>query len=200
MSIGKMLGNPVVLGGGAILGVVLLLHSSSGTAANASAAADAANPTVTSAAVDMNTAALGAQVQLATVSAQLGAAKFNADVTSQANVLNYLTSVDNNNTLLSIQQDTSAAGITNNLITSNASVVTDALNNAERLGEAYYTYAGSVAADNANVSVAKLQADAQKAVSKNSLIGTIAGTIGKVAGIGISAATGMPLGMGGMGF
>lgn len=192
MNFSSALSSPIVWGGGALLGVVLMLRSSQ-TNANASAAADAVNPVVTSAAVQMNAAAMGTQVQLAGISADLAKAGYAASVTDHANVLSYMKAIDDNQTILAQQQDESNAGITNALIASSAAIIIDQSNNAARLGEAYYTYASSVAGDNANVDIAKLQANAQKAASHNSLIGTIAGSVAKIATVGISAATGMPL-------
>ena len=197
MNLGGVMKNPVVWGGGALIGVVMLLRSG-GANANVASNMNAVNPTVMSGAVQMNAAAMGAQIQMAGITADLTKAKYAADVTDHANVLAYMKAIDDNQTVLATQRAESNAGVTNSLIASSAAIIIDQSNNAARLGQSYFEYATAVANDKANVDITKLQTSAAKAISHNSLLGTIAGSIAKVATVGISAATGMPLP--GMGF
>src|SRR4051812_1045353 len=99
MDLGHVMKNPIVWGGGALLGVVLLMRSSPANA-NISANMDAINPTVMSANVAMNAAAYGAEIDKAKIAAGLGAAKFQADVADHALFYDWLKNSDNNATVL----------------------------------------------------------------------------------------------------
>lgn len=174
MDFGATLKNPWVWGGGAVIGAVLLLRSGPANAAAASRM-DAANPTYMSSAVAMNAAAMGTQVQLAQISANLGATAFQADTAKQLGFYSLIKAIDDNNAIIENNRVSSEAGITNNLITSSTAIIVDQANNANRLALAYETTTQSEIQANKDVSVAKLQADAQKAVSHNSMIGSIVG-------------------------
>lgn len=185
MNVLSTLKNPVVLGGGALLGVVLLMRSSGANAAVASTA-DAINPTVVSATMQYNTAALGAEVQKAQAAYQYGATVYALNVQDHANVLSYMKNLDDNATMVENSRINADAGVTNALIASNTAMVVDFSNNAERLGEAYQQTAQAQIKADADVSVAKYQYKAQKAAAKSSLIGTIVGSVAKVATAGLT--------------
>lgn len=186
MNLGGVFKNPVVWGGGALLGVVILMRSSPANA-NVSANMDAVNPTVMSANVQMNAAAYGFEIEKAKVAAELGAAKFNADVKDHALFYDFLKNSDNNSTVLGQARIESNAGITNSLISSSTAIIVDQMNNANRLALGYQQV--NIAEINASrdVDIARYSYKAQKAVSKNNLLGTIAGTIGHIATAAIAA-------------
>lgn len=174
MDFGATLKNPWVIGGGALIGVVLLLRSGPANA-QVSANMDAANPTYMSQAVAMNAAAMGAQIQLAQISANLGATAFQADTAKQLGFYSLIKSIDDNNAIVENTRVTSQAGITNSLITSSTAIIVDQANNANRLALAYQETAQAEIGANKDIQVAKLQSDAQKAVSHNNMIGSIVG-------------------------
>jgi len=177
---GKVLSSPIVWIGGAGLGLVLLM-SRGNTSASPSGAVAAMTPQYLNASVQMNSAALGAQVDLAQVSADLGKAKMAADVTSQSLYYGYLKNQADNNTLLSGKQMETQAGITNAIIASGTAIQVDRQQNAAKLGMAYVDANKSAHTDNANVSIARYNYKAQKAVAKSSMIGNIFGSAAKVA-------------------
>lgn len=191
---GKTFSNPWVWGGGAAIGLVLLLRSS-GANAEVSSSMDAVNPTSMSAAVANNAAVMGANIELAHIQADLGKTAYEANVAKQLGFYSLLKSIDDNNAMVSNQRTISQAGITNALITSSTAIIVDQSNNATRLGLAYEETAQAEISAAATTAVARYQYKAAKAVSKNNMIGSIVGSVGRVA----TAAFGGPTG-GGFGF
>ena len=179
--VGGMLKSPMVWIGGGALGLVLLMTKGSTVSGSASAAAGAMTPAYMSASVSMNAAALGAQIDLARVQADLGKAKLAADVTSESLYYGYLKNQADNNSMLAGKQIESNAGITTAIIASGTAIQLDQQGNANRLALAYVDSNKSMYTTNGNVEIARLQANAQKSVAKSSMIGNIFGSVAKVA-------------------
>lgn len=177
----SMLKSPIVWIAGGGLGLVLLMTKGSNVSGGASQAAGAMTPAYMSASVSMNAAALGAQIDLARVQADLGKAKMAADITSESLYYGYLKNQADNNTILQGKQIESSAGITTALIASGTAIQLDQQGNANRLALAYVDSAKSMHTDNSNVEMTRLKANAQKSVAKSSMIGNIFGSVAKVA-------------------
>lgn len=177
--------NPWVLGGGAALGLVLLLRASPANA-EVSSNMNAINPTVMSANVAMNSAVLGANIDIATLNAHLGEVAYQADVAKQLGFFSLMKALDDNQRIITNQRTISNAGITNSLITSSAAITIDQANNAARLGMAYEETARAEISAKASVEVARYNYKANKAVSKNNMIGSIVGSVAKVATAGLT--------------
>lgn len=186
MQLGDTFKNPWVLGGGALIGMVLLLRSS-GANAEVSSTMDGVNPTMMSSAVAMNATVMGANIEVARLQAHLGEIAYQADVAKQLGFFSLIKSIDDNNAIVANQRTISQAGITNSLIQSSTAIIVDQANNATRLALGYEeTTRAGIAAD-AQIAVARYQYKASKAVSKNNMIGTIAGAVGGVAQAGLMA-------------
>lgn len=180
MNFSETFKNPLVWGGGAVIGVILLLRSS-GANAEVAANMNAANPAVLSAGVAANAAVMGANIEIAQAQAKLGETAFQADVAKQLGFFDYLKTLDNNRAIVTNQRTVSNAGITQSLIQSSTAIIVDQSNNATRLGLAYEETNQAEIKATADVSIARYQYKAAKAVSKNNMFGQIAGAIGGVA-------------------
>lgn len=175
---GKVLFSPPVIIGGLILGGVILM-ANSGHGAAPSASTGGTDPAVLNATVAMNQSAGQNQVELANISATLGAANLSADVAKQANILQYLQGINNNNTVIATKRIDSQAGITNNIIASNTAIAVDIANNQNRLSMAYVSADVANRASSNQLAIANVQAKAQEKVSSNNAIASVANTVMK---------------------
>ena len=176
-NIGKVLTNPIVLGGGLAIGLLVLITKSSGAAAATSVSGY--NPAVLSANVQMNLAALGAASTNIKTSAELEKSRFAKDVAMQSQVISYIKNVNDNNTRIGLERLSSQAGITQQMLSSSAMLVMDIQNNSNRLALGQQeTQRTQINAD-ASVSVAKAQASGQKVAAIASAVGSIAGSAAK---------------------
>lgn len=198
--IGGVISNPIVWGGGALLGLAILLRGNPTTAGMEARATTAVDPAYLGAVVQTNTVAMGTQVELARISAEFGAAKFNANVADHANFYSYMKNLDNNNTVLAMARAEANAGITNSLISSSTAIIIDQANNMARLGMAWQETARAEIMANRDIRIAEYSYMGQKAAAKANMIGEIAGAVGGVASMAISAATGVPMPSQGLSF
>ena len=180
MQFGSTFKNPWVWGGGAAIGLVLLLRTSPANA-TVSSNMDAVNPVVMSNAIAANSAAMGANIEMARIQGELGAIAFQTDLAKQANFLGYLKAIDDNNRMVEMQRSVSQAGVTQALIQSSTAIIVDQSNNATRLAMAYEETAQAQINADKDVQVARYQYKAAKAVSKNNMIGSIVGSVAKTA-------------------
>lgn len=181
MDFGKIATNPMVLASGAAIGLFLLLHK-----APAAAEGVGVNTSIVSGTVAMNTAALGSQVQLAGINATTAQQTYQQDTLRQAHILAYLQGVDNNQSVLARTQIQSQAGITNSLITTSAMMAIDVQNNSNRLALAMQETQNERIRANAQVDVAALQLEGQKAAAHAALLGSIFGGVTKLASAAIT--------------
>ena len=175
MDLAKTFENPYVLIGGAALGLILLM-SKGGTAA----AATSTNASSTTAVAAYNQAALGAVTQQASIAADVAKTNINADVTKTLGLYSTLASMQQNNDQLAATQSQSSAGITNNMITSNAAIVIDQSNNATRLGLGQQQVTATSITANAQVQIAQEQAKAAKNAAQMGALSSVLGTVGKL--------------------
>jgi hypothetical protein len=175
MDFGEALKNPWVLGGGAVLaGLIILSNMGKGASSGPRDASIAAN-------ASYNTAAMSAVTNQANIAAKLGAVQYTQDTARQANVLGYLTSLDNNRTTVEAQYLASESGVINNSITQSAAVVIDVNNNSTRLGLGYQSADVSKHNSDNGVLIANAQAKASIAQSSNAMWASIAKQVGTAA-------------------
>ncbi len=186
MDLGDAFKSPIVWGGGALVGVVLLLRSSGAEAAPPANY----NPSVVGNTTAVNSAVYGAQVELAKVNAGLGEAAYKADLGKQLGFYQLLATLDNNNRVVSSQRISANAGVANSLIQSSTAIIVDQSNNAARLSLAYQTTAQTKINADKDVKVARYQYKGQKAAAKASLWSNVAGAVSNVAGKAITAGFG----------
>lgn len=172
--------NPWVLGGGAAVGLVLLMMAKTNT--NAGTASDVSNAGGMPASIvgQYNIAALDAVTKQAQIAASLGAVAIQADAQKQVSVLNVIQ--NNSNNLAQVQQAalTTGASIINNQITSQSAVIIDAMNNSNRLGLAQEQTIQTKITTNGAVQIAQEQAKAARNASNNALIGSLLGSVASV--------------------
>jgi|SRR5579872_2264004 len=180
---GKILFSPPVIIGGVAIGAFLLLTSK--PAAASSPASGGPSAAQLSAYVQTNHDAMAQQVQLAQISASTGVAALNADNISQGQMLSFLTNINNNNTVVQGKLIDSHAGITQAQIASSTALALDVQNNMTDLQKTYsaanVAEAGYVAQEN----IANSQLKAATKVANDNLIGSIFGSVAKVATAGI---------------
>lgn len=171
--------NPWVLGGGAALGLVMLMMAKTKT--NQGTANDVATAYGLPASVvgQYNIAALGAVTQQAAIAADVGKAALAADTTKQVAVLDAIKNMNTNAAVVQQAAITSGAGIINTQIQTQGATIIDAMNNTNRLSLAQEQTIQSIHHDNATVQAAQIQAKAARNASNNALLG-------KVLGIGAS--------------
>lgn len=176
---GKVLTNPVVLGGGAIIGLVLLMRAPS---AQAAAQSTGFNPAVMSSIVAMNTAALGGAIESAAINAEIAKAQFARDTAQQGQILSYMKGVNENAAAVAITGIQTRAGVTNNMIASSTALALDIQQNTNRLAlGAQETDRTRINADK-DIQVARYQYKGQKAAAISGAIGSVAGAASKIAG------------------
>lgn len=173
MDFGKTLKSPIVWGGGALIGIVLLFK----------APAPIATPTIAHVGntAATNVAAYGAQVELARIQADTGGFAFQADTAKTIGFYRLLESYDNNNRMMQMQRDQSRAGITQAIIQGNTAILVDQSNNAGRLGLAQQETWRSQIGANRDVETSRYQYLGQKAAAKAATIGAIAGAVTQAA-------------------
>lgn len=182
MDFGKIATNPMVLASGAAIGLFLLLHKAPATAQGVGV-----NSSIVSSTVAMNTAALGSQVQLAGINANIAQQAYSQDTTRQAHVLAYLQSLDNNQTLVMRDRIQSQAGITNNLITTSTMLQIDIQNNTNRLALAMQETQNERIRSNTQIQTAALQLEGQKAAAHAAMLGSLFGGVAKLGSAAIAA-------------
>ena len=181
MDFGKTLSSPIVLAGGAALGLILLLtRGNSSSAAAASTTTSGPSPAFLSATVQSNRDAGAAQVSLAGINAGIQVAGISAATQREAYAYSFLDSQARTSASLQAQTVASTAGIVNTEITTSSAQRIDAMNNQSRLDLAGVTA-------RTTVQVAQIDADVKK---RASIISAISGVIGTVAQVGLAAATG----------
>ncbi len=173
MNFGDTLKNPIVWGGGALIGIVLLFKAPAPIAAPT--VANVGNTAAT------NVAAYGAQVELARIQADTGGFAFQADTAKTIGLYRLLETFDNNNRIMQSQRDHSRAGITQSIIQSNTAILVDQSNNIGRLGLAYQETWRSKFDNDAKVQVARYQYKGQKAAAIAGAITGVAGAASKAA-------------------
>lgn len=175
MDFPKLLENPVVLIGGAALGLVLLM---SGRGAANAATTGTSGPSSGVLAYNM----AGLQAVTAQYHDQVDLAKTGiaADVTTQLAAYQTLQNLQNNETVVKGKMIDSNTGIVQSAIASSTAITLDTQNNTNRLGLAYVTLEQQKVASNAAVQIAQEQAKAAKSASTNGLIGQILGTVASV--------------------
>lgn len=171
--------NPWVLGGGAAVGIVMLMMARTSTNKGTANDITSAGGMPASIIGQYNIAALGAVTQQAAIAADVGKAALAADTTRQVAVLDAIKNANTNLAVIQQASITSDAGIINNQITTQGAVIVDASNNTNRLLLAQQQTQQVQITSNAQVQIAQAQAKAAKAASNNALLG-------KVLGIGAS--------------
>jgi hypothetical protein len=171
----KILTNPIVLGGGALLGIVLLLNKNGATAPKSSGF----DPVVINATVAMNRAALDSESKIAQINGDVAKAKIAGNVAQTGFLYNLLNTQAQAGAIVERDRVLSGAGIVNNIVTQQSAVVIDAQTNMARIELANVDARKAVAVtklttDSANY-IAKKQADA-------SIIGNIFGGVTKAIG------------------
>lgn len=185
MSIAGTLANPLVLAGGAAIGLVMLL-----TRGNTQGPVVGVDPSIINANVALNKVAANSQMQLAQIDGKIAEARISANVVQTGQVFSYLTNAAQSAAVIERERVISSAAIVNNMITSQSAQVIDANNNAVRLGMAQIEATRSV-------SVARIQGDVEKYKAKKAAQSSLFGAIAGVAKTAIGAATGIPLTGGG---
>jgi hypothetical protein len=181
MDFGKLLANPIVLIAGGGLGLVLMLKGGasrgSAQAVDPYSAAIAAMPFQ----VQMNTAALGAQTEQTQIAADHAASMYSLNVQDHAQVLSYLSNVNNNETQLDVQRSEAQSGIVNSIITTAAATQQNLQDNTQRMAATYVSR--DIAQINATSAdtVARYQYKGAKAAANATLFGGIAKAVGSVA-------------------
>lgn len=178
MNYGKVFSNPIVLGGGALLGLVLLMRAPAGAAASQSAGY---SPAYLSYAMRTNTAALGAQVENAQTMADLEKSRFALDLGTQAQTLSYLKSVGDNQNRVDVANINTRAGITNAMISSSTMLALDVQGNTNRLALAQQETSRARISADATVDVARYQYKGAKQAAKANIIGNVLGAATKIA-------------------
>lgn len=180
---GKVFFSPPVIIAGVVVGVAILLFNK-GSGSPASSGTNTQNNPIAlatiNAATQQNIAAMGNQVSLAQVAANSGAAMYQQDTVRQAQVLSYLTNINNNNTAISMGINQSQAGITQASIASSTALALDIANNNERLNEAYISANVATGAQQAAVAQATIAANAQTKIARTQAIGQAFGTVGNI--------------------
>jgi len=163
MDFGGALSNPLVLAAGAGIGLIILLNAGGGGSSEASPAA------INAASVN-NQAAMRAVTDQANISAGVEKARFNADVSKQANVLSWIKNADDNQTQVALQTMRSQQAIAQSSIASHTAIVVDQQQNNARLGMAWMAARTERDKINASVTIAQIQAKtARKAITWNSI-------------------------------
>lgn len=173
-TLGKTLTNPIVLGGGALVGLFLLVNRSPANVASG------VNPVLIGATTQMNTAALGAQVEQSEIQADLARAGMSYDLARQGQVMSYLTNQSNNMRQLAMQRVVSETDISKTLIASNTAITVDRNQNMTRLGLAQYEVMRERIRTDGQVQVARYQYKGTKVSAIANTIGTIAGSAANV--------------------
>lgn len=151
MSLMDTITSPPVLIGGAVIGAVILLMGSAGNGGGSPVASP-------DAALAFNIAAMGHVTQQADISADLEKARFQADVSKQANVLGFMRALNSDRTVLASKRMEVEGGITSGMFAAQSAIIIDQQQNTNRLSLAW------VAADterlriNAAVTLAQIQA------------------------------------------
>lgn len=191
MPFSDTLKNPTVLIVGAAVGLVVLLANRGGVPPPVQV--DSVGPGASalySATLDSNRQALSTQVALAEVNGRIAVATINSHVAEQSFAFRSLDTATRASADIQMQRDISQAGIISNSIAANAAVAMDANNNQTRLGLSYVDA-------NKSITIARVQADAQKSIAGKALIGNIFGSIAKVATAAIGGPAGAVAGAGG---
>lgn len=184
----KTLANPIVIGGGAVIGLILLMRAPS--AAGETASPSVISPAAISASTAMNSAAMAAEVQLHDDNTRLAAANYAEDTTRQAQFLAYLNNQDNNRTNLNVQRIQSNAGVINSQISAVTAQQIDLQQNINRMAMAYADLGKAHNQAVATMTQAAIQRDIAKTQAKQAKFGAIVGGITGLAKIAAGVFTG----------
>jgi hypothetical protein len=177
----KVLSNPYVLGGGALLGVFLLMSAGKGGGGGSSGYSGGGGGEVpyNSAALTYNMAALSAGVEQARIVADRAKTEYALDTTRHVALYNSINNHDTNIAKVAAQNIISNEGILKTQIASHAAVQMDMQQNMARLGIAGLQVHQTQIQSNASVQIAKVQAKAQVKASLFKAVGDVAGTAAK---------------------
>lgn len=178
MQLGETLKNPIVLGGGALVGIVLLMRSGG---SHGAPAPSNYNPSVIANTAAVNAQVMAGQIEMAKVQAGLASLSYQADVAKQLGFMKFLSNTDDNNRIIQTQRISANAGITNSMIASSTAIIVDQSNNATRLGMSYQETARSQIGADRDVSVARYSYLGVKATAKANMFGNIAKAVSSVA-------------------
>lgn len=182
-SVLSSLKSPWVLGGGVALGaLILFMRSASGGAANASPSSSPTVGAYDSAIIAYNTAADAQITQRLGIEADVQKTSIQADVTHQVALLSTIAAIDSNHTQLAQTALTTNQGIIQSQLQTQSAVTMDISNNNNRLAIAGLQVPIQQIQSNAQVQIAKMQADATKSAAKSNAIGNIAKDVLGVAG------------------
>lgn len=181
---GDTVKSPLVLAGGAAIGLVLLLSRGNSTGGVVTSAVD---PSIINASVQQNKDALGAQISMAAINGELAKTKLAAQVQESGFVFSYLNTQAQSAAVIENTRIASNAGIVNNIVTTGAALAIDQSNNATRLGLAATEAQRSVTV--AGIAGETIRYQAKKA-AQTSLFGSIAKAIGSVASVVAAPFTG----------
>ena len=168
MDFGKVLTNPIVLGGGVLIGLFLLAGKSTPAQSNDEAV------------ITYNLAALQAYTQGAGIMADVAKERYNRDAYSQAQFVDYLKNNSDNRTILQTQFAETQGSVVQKSIESSMLISMDTMQNANRLGLAQI--AGDVERARVNGEVASAKA-AAKAAEKSAVWGAVGDIAGSIASI-----------------
>jgi len=171
----KVLASPPVLIGGAALGVLILVMNSARSPA-ATGGRGAPTPAELSYSAQMNMASINGMTEQARISAGVGAARLNADVSRQAHLLAYLAGEDENRAAVTIQRNESAAGIVQAQIGASAALAMEAMAGQVRIKQAELALQGQ-----------KVGAEAAKDIAESQMWGSAIGTVGSIASMFVGA-------------
>jgi hypothetical protein len=167
--IAETFSNPYVLGGGALLGLVLLMSKKNASTADATGV----SPSYSSAVAALNQSAIMAVTQQAQIAANVAIAKHQDDTTVKVATLATIKAFDDNRRVVANQQVISQQGIIQTMVSTQGAVEMDVFNNANRLALAQEQTIQSIHHDNANVQIAQQQAKAAKDAANSNLLGNI---------------------------
>ena len=190
MDFGDTLKNPTTLMVGAAIGLVVLL---SRHASAPPVQVNSVTPGFTAQAqyvLAANKNALDAQVELAGINGNIAVSQINATVADHSYAFAMIKNANDAATTLAVQRDQSLAGIINSAIAANTAVAVDASNNQTRTTLGYIDAAKTRTVVQGQVQIEQIKSNTAKALAKTSLIGSIFGSVAKVASVALAPATG----------
>jgi hypothetical protein len=179
----KALTNPYVLGGGALLGVILLM-SNKGAPSNGGAPVTPGYNSIMSA---YNMAALEATTEQARISADYGKHIATADVTKQIGILSAINARDANLRMITVQRIQSNEGIVKTQLQTSAAMQIDMQQQIAKMNIAGMDVTKQAITTNGQVKIAQIQAKAQKKAALYKAIGSVTGGL---IDAGLAVATG----------
>ena len=187
-ALAKTLTNPIVLGGGAVIGLIMLMRAPSGGSGNT--AAISVSPAVLSASTQMNSAAMAAEIQLHSDNVALAAANYAQDTARQAQFYAYVSNQDDNRTKLAVERTQSNAGVINSQISAVTAQQIDLQQNINRMALAYADLGKTHNQTVATMNGQAIQRDIAKTQAKTAKLSTIVSGITGIAKIAAGVFTG----------